>query len=259
MRLRLHHRGDRGPDVVLIHGVPGSADVWTPVTDQLAHDHRVHVPDLLGFGASARPESAEELWADEQAKALACSLDEAGVERACVVGHDFGGPLALELARQRPELVSALGLFAANTFPDTPIPLPIRAVTWPLVGRPAGAALFSGPSLALMLKQGSSRSLDRNVYLGDAAKTHAIGTIFAYALRNLADLYISAEATLREVEVPVVVGWGDKDPFFGLEQGERTAAAARASRLAVYPGARHFLPSERPDELARDIRTLAAR
>lgn len=259
MRVQIHHSGSRGPDVVLIHGVPGSAGVWTPVAEQLARDHRVHVPDLLGFGASARPDTAGELWADEQAKGLADSLDDAGVKRALVAGHDFGGPVALELARQRPDLVDALGLFAANVFPDTPIPLPIRAVTWPVVGRLAGGLLFTRPSLALMLKQGSSRPLDTKVYLGDAAQTRAIGTIFGYALRKLADLYVPAEATLRRVEVPVVVGWGDKDPFFPLEQGERTAAAARASRLAVYQGAGHFLPSERPKELARDIRALAAR
>ena len=54
----------------------------------------------------------------------------------------------------------------------------------------------------------------------------------------------------------MLVGWGDRDPFFPLEQGERTAAAANA-RLHVFRGAGHFLPHERPAEVAREIAAFA--
>ncbi len=258
MTIQLQQWGSRGSVVVLIHGIPGSGQIWGAVAEHLARDHRVVAPDLLGFGASSRPETAEELWADEQATALAGALDASGIERACVVGHDFGGPVALALAAQRPDLLSALGLLATNAFPDTPIPLPIRAVTWPIAGGPAAGTLFSGPFLALMLKQGSSCPLDRQLYLGDSRQRAAIATIFTHALRNLGELYAPLEKSLRRVEAPVFVGWGNKDPFFPLSQAERTAAAAPSSRLAVYEGAGHFLPSERPDEVASDIRLLAA-
>ena len=56
----------------------------------------------------------------------------------------------------------------------------------------------------------------------------------------------------------MLAAWGDADPFFTVEQGERTAAAARHGELSIHPGAGHFLPSERPAQLARDIRALAA-
>lgn len=257
MKLALRMSGSEGPAVVLIHGIPGSSDVWVGVEEALAPDHRVFVPDLLGFGASPRPRSAEELWADGQAAALANALDAAKITVACIVGHDFGGPVALALSQQRPDLFRSCGLLATNTFPDTPIPLPIRAASWPLVGRLAGRALFSGPSLALMLRQGSSAALRPEVYLGDDAQRAAIGTIFTHALRNLSDLYTPTEQALRALDMPVLVGWGDSDPFFSVEQGERTAAATLRGRLVVYRGAGHFLPSERPVELARDIRALA--
>lgn len=258
MQLALHRSGTHGPAVVLLHGIPGSSDVWRGVAEALARDHRLLVADLLGFGASPRPGGAEGLWAGKQAEALETALDAAKIKDACVVGHDFGGPVALALSHRRPDLLRSLALLAANAFPDTPIPLPIRAVTWPLIGRIAGAALFSGPSLALMLRQGSSTPLDTAIYLGDDAQRRATGTIFSHALRNLAELYAPVEQALREIDVPVLVGWGDEDPFFPVAQGERTAAATRRGRLVVYPGAGHFLPSERPDELAGDIRALAA-
>ena len=257
MALALRRSGSDGPVVVLVHGIPGSSRVWERIEAALALDHRVLVPDLLGFGASPRPTAAHELWADRQAEALAKALDTAGVTDACIVGHDFGGPVTLALSRQRPDLVRSCGLLAANAFADTPIPMPIRAVTWPLIGRVAGTVLFSRPSLALMLGQGSSTRLPSEIYLGDSAQRTTIGTIFSHALRNLSTLYEPTERALRDLHVPVLVGWGTKDPFFPIAQGERTHAAARRARLVVYPGAGHFLPSERPRELARDIRALA--
>lgn len=247
-----------GEVVVLLHGIPGSGAVWRQVAEDLASDHRVLVPDLLGFGQSQRPATIDELWADAQARALRDALDAARVERAVIAGHDFGGPVALSLAQSSGggELIRGLCLAATNTFADTPIPLPIRAVTWPLVGAAAARALFSGPSLRMMLRQGSSQRLDPSAYLGDRQQRRAIATIFSHALREIASRYALAESTLRELEVPVLVAWGDRDPFFPLSQAERTAAATGRSRLAVYPGAGHFLPEERPEQLAADLRRL---
>lgn len=108
-----------------------------------------------------------------------------------------------------------------------------------------------------MLRQGSGSPIDADDHLGDGDQLRAIGTIFAHALRNL-DAYEPVERDLRALDVPVFVGWGDRDPFFGVEQAQRTAAAARDARLAIYEGAGHFLPAERPAEVAADVRRLVA-
>ena len=52
-----------GPVVVLVHGLPGSAAAWGEVQRDLARDHQVLAPDLLGFGASSRPHVYKELSA----------------------------------------------------------------------------------------------------------------------------------------------------------------------------------------------------
>lgn len=59
------------------------------------------------------------------------------------------------------------------------------------------------------------------------------------------------EETLPELDKPVVVLWGDRDPFFSLEEGRRAASAIPGAELRVAEGAGHFLPAERPD-LFRD-------
>jgi len=256
-----YRRAGNGPPVLLLHGIPGSSASWLAVGERLASVADVIVPDLLGFGASVRPSGLDALHARAQAEAVADLLDDLAVGPVTVIGHDFGGPVALMLHRTDSRRVRALGLLATNTFTDTPIPFPLSTVTWPGIGSLAARALFSAPSLRMMMRQGvgaGGERPDARSAVGDRAQQRTIATIFAGSLRNLAALYAPVEAELRTVSVPGFVAWGDCDPFFPLAQGERTATAARVP-LHVYEGAGHFLPDERPDAVARDVAALVAR
>ncbi|AEV70985.1 lysophospholipase [Mycolicibacterium rhodesiae NBB3] len=100
--LHVHRYGPSGPTQVLaIHGLTGHGKRWQTLATQHLSDVRMSAPDLLGHGSSS--------WAapwtiDANATALAELLDSPAV----VVGHSFGGAVALQLAASRPELVSAL-------------------------------------------------------------------------------------------------------------------------------------------------------
>jgi pimeloyl-ACP methyl ester carboxylesterase len=115
--------------------------------------------------------------------------------------------------------------------------------------------LFSKPSLAMMLRQGVSRpgiSLDKSVYLGDSQQVHSIMTIFSHALTNLDLLYKPIERALSEYKRPSLVGWGDKDPFFSVDQGRRTADLVNGA-FSLYKDAGHFTPEECVDEIVEDL------
>lgn len=247
---------------LLIHGIPGSSATWDGVAARLRDDeHEVLVPDLLGFGGQPLPGAADGLLAPEQARHVLEALDRAGADRVIVAGHDFGGPVAAHLVAAAPERVAALALFATNAFPDTPIPFPLSAVTLPVVGTAAERLLFSRPSLAMMLRRGVGRPpvrLDPERYIGDGPSRRAIATIFAASLRRLRELYAPVEAALGAVTVPALVGWGDRDPFFPVALGERTARLVPGARFRLYAGAGHFVPAERPAEVAADLVELAA-
>jgi pimeloyl-ACP methyl ester carboxylesterase len=251
-------RSGEGPAVLLLHGVPGSGAIWREVADGLADDATVLVPDLLGFGASSKPRDLDTLHAQGQAEVLDDALATLGLDGLTVVGHDFGGPVALMLAGRRPSRVARLGLLATNAFPDTPIPFPLSTLEWPLIGRFAGPVLFSRPSLSLMLTVGSGRPrrwLDRATHLGDAEQVRSIRTVFEGSLRNLAELFAPVQAELERWDGPIFVAWGDRDPFFPLAQGRRTADVAGVP-LTVLQGAGHFLPQERPQEVVAAIKRL---
>ncbi len=247
--------------VVLLHGIPGSAATWQRVAELLGRHHVVFAPDLLGFGGQAGG-VGDELLAPNQARHVLHLLDQAGVDRFAVVGHDFGGPVAAHLLAAAPERVTALALFATNVFPDTPIPFPLSTLNLPVAGAIAERLAFSPWSLAMMVRHGVGRprpTLDLDRYLGDAAQRAAIATIFASSLRRMCELYMPVEAALSTVKVPSLVGWGDRDPFFPVAIGQRTAAVIPGARFRLYERAGHFLPEERPEDVAADLQELLAR
>lgn len=255
-------RRGAGRPVVLLHGIPGRGQAWEPVESELVTRFDVITPDLIGFGESDRPEdpSLETIGPQAQSIAVARFLDELNIGGATLVGHDFGAPVAILLAAARPDLVSALVLLAGNAFPDTPVPFPLSLTSAPLIGGLCSRALFSSPSLGLMLRQGTgpgAPSPDASVYLGDPRQRRAIQTIFSGALTRLAQVYGPVATALEAIEAPVLVGWGDRDPFFPIAQGKRTAHHASGC-LRVFEGAGHFLPHERPNEVAAEIAGFAA-
>jgi pimeloyl-ACP methyl ester carboxylesterase len=247
---------------LLIHGIPGSAAVWEPVAARLrAAHHTVLAPSLVGFDGGPLPGDGDDLLAPSQARHLGTVVASSGPDPLVVAAHDFGGPVAAHVVAAVPERVAAMAVFATNAFPDTPVPFPLATVTWPVVGPVAQRLLFCRSSLAMMVRQGVGHPrlrLDLDRYIGDRRRRAAIATIFAASLRRMEELYAPVEAAFRSVDVPVLVGWGDRDPFFPLAVGRRTAALFPNARFRIYDGAGHFLPEERPDDLARDLCDLAA-
>jgi pimeloyl-ACP methyl ester carboxylesterase len=251
-----------GPAVLLLHGIPGAGAVWRAVIAELKGEHRVIVPDLVGFGRSSRSLDGGALWADAQADAVLALLEHLGVRSVVAVGHDFGGPVAAHLVARAPARVSGLVLVSANAFGDTPVPFPLSGILWPVLGKAWERALFSARSLRMMVRLGvgaDAPTLDPAVYVGDRAQAAAIRAIFTVALRELATRYRPVTEALRGVTVPTSVVWGDRDPFFPATQAHRTAGLIRGAEVTVLPGAGHFLPEERPGQLAEAVRAVCRR
>src|SRR5215831_5415707 len=97
-----------GDDVLLIHGLGGTSNVWVPLMPTLMR-HRTVRPDLPGSGRSARVEGPLTIDRFVQAMLRVCSA--LNVERAHVVAHSMGTIVAFHLANVAPQLVRSLALF----------------------------------------------------------------------------------------------------------------------------------------------------
>lgn len=113
--LQVIDKGPRdAPPIVLVHCFTCAIDWWDRVMPRLDRGHRVIAADLLGHGGSEKPSSGYSI--PNQAALLAQALAKLGVERAEVVGHSLGGPVAIALAERAPRLVSRL--VTIDSIPD---------------------------------------------------------------------------------------------------------------------------------------------
>ena len=88
-----------GRPVVLLHGFPDSGRLWRNQVPALAKaGFKVIVPDLRGYGSSDKPEEVEAYTIDRLVADVLAVMGDAGVERAHVVGHDWGAAVAWALA-----------------------------------------------------------------------------------------------------------------------------------------------------------------
>ena len=101
-----------GPPVVLIHGMLNSSSHWQSVALELAREHTVIAPDLIGHGDSAAPRGDYSLGA--HAASIRDLLAAIGIERASIVGHSLGGGVAMQFFYQFPQRVERLVLISSG-------------------------------------------------------------------------------------------------------------------------------------------------
>lgn len=114
--------------VLLIHSGGFTSRQWRRLAEQLAPRYRVIAPDLLGYGAARWP-AGKPFHFHEDVALLAGLLDDLPAEPAHIVGHSYGGLLALQLALARPAAVRRIAVYEPVTFGllDEPEDAAVRA------------------------------------------------------------------------------------------------------------------------------------
>ena len=107
-----------GHAVVLLHGLGNNHKSWSFVLEHLDDSVRVIVPDLLGFGDAPKPNI--DYTPADHAEAVIATLDSLGIKQALIAGHSMGCIVAVEVATQRPDLVSQLVLAGAPLYRRQP-------------------------------------------------------------------------------------------------------------------------------------------
>jgi pimeloyl-ACP methyl ester carboxylesterase len=127
-------RGPEGAPIVLLHCYACSLHWWDEFVPLVNEGHRVIRFDLIGFGGSQKPGSGYSM--DDQARAVAESLNRLGVEGAVVVGHSMGGLVAAAVAQNSSELVDRVALIgtASSISDDASLPFADRLLHTPVIG-----------------------------------------------------------------------------------------------------------------------------
>lgn len=115
-----YRRAGRGPDVLFLHGNPTSSVLWADVVADLSDAYRCTAVDLIGMGDSDRlPGTGDARYAvAEHARYLDAAVEALGLDRDVVlVGHDWGGVLAVDRARRFPAWARGLAYLEAGVVP----------------------------------------------------------------------------------------------------------------------------------------------
>jgi pimeloyl-ACP methyl ester carboxylesterase len=233
---RLHsvHAG-AGDPVVLLHGLSGSHRWWLPALHRLAARYSVHVPELVGFGASRPAHRQPNI--PEAAELILGWLDTLGIERCALVGHSMGGQIAIHIAARAPERISRLVLVSAAGIPR-PVSFAeaIRFVAEIVPPRAWGYPGFF-PVIAL-----------------DALRTGPFTMLRAARYLIAADV----RELLPRITSPTLLIWGRSDPLTPLEHGREMQRAIPGARLVVLDGAAHVPMADRPAEFLASVEAFLA-
>lgn len=249
-------RAGNGPALVLVHGGLGDSRVWRAQLEDLSDEFTVVAWDAPGCGASDDP--PEDFRLDDYADCLAGFVRALGLERPHVLGHSFGGGLALLLGARHPMLPRSL--VVAGGYAGWAGSLP---------GHEVAARL----SLALRLADSLPRPLTPDALPGllsgpvAAERVEELAAIMSDArpvgTRVMARAFAAADlrGVLPLIEVPTLLLYGGDDQRAPRPVAEALHAALPASTLVVAPGHGHewCLGSPRTfdDEVRRFLRSLA--
>jgi pimeloyl-ACP methyl ester carboxylesterase len=256
-----------GPPVVLIHGMLNSSSHWQAVARELAREHTVIAPDLIGHGDSAAPRGDYSLGA--HAASIRDLLAAIGIERASIVGHSLGGGVAMQFFYQFPQRVERLVLISSGGLGHEVSPM-LRTAALP--GVSALLSLTIQPRLLLALAAGGKRMRERGLSGGVhlQALARALRPLenadarqaFLTTLRSVIDVHgqrVSATDRLYLLEtIPTMIVWGERDHTIPLAHGRSAHEAIPHSVFKTLPGAAHFPHLEDPEGLARLLREFLA-
>lgn len=220
------------PPIILLHGMSASADSFRELMHALADEFYLLAPDIPGFGYSGNMQSYTKPrlmgW-------LGAFMADVGVQRPALLGHSFGGALALGMAAAAPDQVGRLVLLAPSLLAADRYPGWLRATgEWRL----ARWLLGLGTALSRVnLGRQSRKAFYRPERFGPAlwqrrAADYRMARASAEALRASA-LYNGREA-LAAVTQPTAIIWGRNDPVLHPSGAAELAALLPNAETRVY-------------------------
>ena len=249
-----YRRGGAGSVLLLLHGIGDSSRTWIPAMRLLQRSYTMLAPDLPGHGNSSSPLGDYSLGS--HASSMRDLLDLLSIERVTVIGHSFGGGVAMQFAYQFPSRCERLVLVDAGGLG--------REVTWILRLATVPAAEYVMPVLfpAFIRRWGDpvARFLDEwgihNARAADVWRSYRTLTdagnrmAFVRTARAVIDpggQSVSAVNRLYLVaQMPTLIVWGGQDKIIPLVHAFQAHEAIPNSRLEVIQGAGHAPHEEEP-------------
>jgi pimeloyl-ACP methyl ester carboxylesterase len=255
-----------GDPILLLHGWPQHWYLWRGVIPLLAPRAHVICPDLRGFGWTDAPSSGYDR--ETMAEDVIALLDELGLERVAIAGHDWGGWIGFLLCLLHPSRFSAF--VALNIVPPWPSRDPRNLLEiWrmayqvplalPQLGR--RAVELGGARLALRAASDafSDDELDAFTDRLKGERARASELLYRTFLLREAVPVAAGRYSRLELHVPTLLLFGERDIGIPTRTVREYSARSPALELELVPDAGHFIVDEKPELVADRTLRLVAR
>lgn len=247
-----------GELVLLLHGFPQTKHSYRHQIPALAAaGYRVVAVDQRGYSPGARPHGVEAYRIGALVRDVVAMLDSLGVDRAHLVGHDYGAVVAWQVAARHGDRLRSMTSLS--------VPHPVayleayetsdqaqRSSYFAWFRDPATDAELGDPARLRQLYLAAGLSEDEaTVYCAALGTPEAIGSALNWYRAAGPDMIDG----LGPVTVPVLHVWSTEDPALGRDGAERTAAhVAGPYRFEVLEGVDHWIPEHAIDETNHFLR-----
>ena len=239
-----------GPAVVFIHGsgpgASGQSNFRQNVKAFVDGGFRVILPDLIGYGASSKPEDIDytlQLFTDTLYEALIAH----GIDKAVLVGNSLGGGIAIQMALDHPEFVDRLILMAPGCIEE-------REEYFKMPGIAGMVSSFGGPDF----NEEEQRRLITNLVYDPVHVTDAlVKERFAVARTQPKDVIVrmrtpNLQPRLSELKsMPILLFWGFNERFMPLTGINYFFDSCEDVRCVTFNKVGHWVQVERAEEFNR--------
>jgi len=253
---------ENGKPVVLLHGFPEFWYGWRHQIEPLAKaGYRVIVPDQRGYNLSEKPNGVKQYRIDLLAQDIVGLLDSLRYPEVALVGHDWGGVVAWQVATDYPERLSQLVILDAphqDSMQRALLHHPSQLVrSWyiymfqlPWVAEHLFYPRFANFDAA---KPGSFTAKDIACYREAWAQPGAVHATINWYRAAFRAIFRPTVGTSAPIQVPTLILWGEADWALSPWLARDSAAHCTQSTLRFFPGVGHWLQHDKPQEVTQAI------
>lgn len=245
-----------GEPIVLLHGFPQDAHSWAAMEPFLHQaGYRTLAPDQRGYSPGARPSGRRQYTGDQLADDIVALLDAAGIDRAHIVGHDWGGGIAWGFADRHADRTRTLTVIS-TPHPQAMVRAGARgqllkswymfAFQLPWIPE---AFLGAGIKRGSFAKALERSGLPRQAALHNERKMAEPGCLTG-GLNWYRGLPFSLSSPVGRISVPTTYIWGNRDAFLGRAAAQATASWVTADYRFEEVDGDHWIPENQAQRMA---------
>lgn len=261
-QIRVYQTGS-GPDILLIHGLPGCIEDWETIMPELSKKFRVTAFDRPGHGFSSANKLKYNL--EQNADFAFALIDKLKLNNPVVVGHSYGGSTVVEMAERNASNVKAFVSVSPVTSsmgkPDTIFYI----LKTPVIG-PASAWLVKLFTGCKMIREGLDEAFDPNQK--DIPQGFADTRCMIFSQPKVIKTLSHEEMTMRQdvkkmtplygnIKIPLFIVHGESDKVVPVSDGVLLNKAVPGSKLTLLKNTGHMVQYARPAELIKVIEEAA--